>query len=178
MDLKRGLTFFHFNCQETSLDTIMSTIVMSSDVTSATANAFSVVGLADVVFRLGLSIFDTLSKIKRAPQEVIELLDSLKAFQAVIARTRIFLSEIEPTDHPKKNIIITSIKAVLSQSERELSLVKQRAIPVTQTTSCGALTSFMARTTWVLGQREIAMSSRRLQNLRRDLDTELALAGR
>lgn len=151
---------------------------MASTAMSAAANSFSVVGLADAVFRLGLGIFDTLSKMKRAPQEVTELLDSVRDFQAIIARTRIFLSELESSGHPKKNAIIPPIKVVLSQGQHELFMLKIKTDNMTQTTPSGVLTSFMARTAWVLGQREISKSSLRIQNLRRDLDTELTLAGR
>ena len=62
---------------------------------SVAANAFAVIGMADVVFRSGKHLYDMYSRARNAPASMAQLLDELRASTSIIAHVRIYLHEFE-----------------------------------------------------------------------------------
>jgi hypothetical protein len=60
---------------------------------STAANACAVVGLADVVFRLGVGLSDLYFRCRNASNEVPRLLSDLQALADVVAQVRAFADE-------------------------------------------------------------------------------------
>ncbi|KAF2138804.1 uncharacterized protein K452DRAFT_361026, partial [Aplosporella prunicola CBS 121167] len=149
------------------------------EVFSTTANAFSVVGLADIVIKYGVGLYETLSKIKQAPQETKELLAEIKDVGEVVAQVRIFGDAYEQSDYPGKDkLILERVRALLNRCEQELLLLQKHAADTVSAQTDNWLLRYTKNATWVWSKQEIAQSSRRLQRLRKELDTTLLLAGR
>lgn len=62
---------------------------------SATANAFAVVGLTDVVSRAAIQLLDLLLRAKAASKNALRLSKALENLGSVVAKVRMFANEFE-----------------------------------------------------------------------------------
>ena len=82
---------------------------------SAAANAFAVVGLADVVFRAGTQLYDVLNRARAASKSIPQLLSTLKCLTAIIAEVRAFAKEFEqsPFALEDKQTLLPELETIL-----------------------------------------------------------------
>lgn len=150
-----------------------------SEAVSTVANAFSVVGLADIVFKYGQEVYETLAKIQRAPQEISELLGEVKDIEGNVARIRILLSDFEESSFPQhEKQAIHSIEALLSRCHQELLFIRKLAKEAISAAKDGWFAQFSISTSWVWNEQDIALSRRRLARLREEMNSMLTLVGR
>ncbi|KAL1637438.1 hypothetical protein SLS56_000576 [Neofusicoccum ribis] len=151
----------------------------SSDAFSTVANAFSVVGLADIVFKYGREVCETLVRIHNAPKEIQELLGEVKDVEDHVVRTRIFLVDFERSTLSKSNKqTIPAIRKLLARCQIEFDFILKSVKETTVTATDGWFGRFSKSTRWVWNEQDIALSRRRLGRLREELDSTLTLAGR
>ncbi|KAH7057169.1 hypothetical protein B0J12DRAFT_405150 [Macrophomina phaseolina] len=150
-----------------------------SDAFSTVANAFSVVGLADVVFKYGREVVETLVKIHNAPKQIEVLIREIKYVEDHVARVRIFISDLAQSALAKTNQdVILVIEALLFRCQQEFIVIHKSAHDATIASANGWLTRFSKKAKWVWEEQDIALSCRRLGKMRTELDSALALAGR
>lgn len=90
-----------------------------SEAFSTVANSFSVLGLADTVFKYGREVYETLVKIQHAPKQIKQLLEEIKDVEDHISRIRIFLGDLEQSLLPQNS------KNVIPRSKRSSTAVKR-----------------------------------------------------
>lgn len=151
----------------------------SSEVLSTVANAFSVDGLADVVFKYGREVVETLVKTHDAPKDVRQLLTEVKDVEARIGRIRIFISDFVQSSLPQKNKdVIPAIEALLLRCPQEFILIHKSIKESSILATDGLFGKFRKSARWVWNEQEVAASSREMARLSRELDSILLLTGR
>lgn len=151
----------------------------SSEIFSTVANAFSVVGLADIVFKYGREVVETLVKIHDAPKDVGQLLTEVKDVEARIGRIRIVTSDFAQSSLPQKDKdVIPAIEALLLRCQQEFILIQKSIKEASILATDGLFGKFRKSARWVWNEQKVAASSREMARLSRELDSILLLTGR
>lgn len=150
-----------------------------SEAFSTVANSFSVLGLADTVFKYGREVYETLVKIQHAPKQIKQLLEEIKDVEDHISRIRIFLGDLEQSLLPQnsKNVI-PAIEALLDRCQKEFAFIQESAKEATSSASDGWFGKFSKSSRWIWNEEEIGLSCRTLARLKAELNSALTLAGR
>ena len=147
---------------------------------SAAANAFAVVGLADVVFRAGTQLYDVLNRTRAASKSIPQLLSTLKCLTAIIAEVRAFAKEFEqsPFALEDKQTLLPELETILKGCEREL--VDLRALATTASGGIGSgwLRQWKKSLIWALDDQKVIQSCRSLEGYKGALTAALAVTGR
>lgn len=147
---------------------------------SAAANAFAVVGLADVVFRAGTQLYDVLNRARAASKSIPQLLSTLKCLTAIIAEVRAFAKEFEqsPFALEDKQTLLPELETILKDCEREL--VDLRALATTASGGIGSgwLRQWKKSLIWALDDQKVIQSCRSLEGYKGALTAALTVTGR
>ena len=146
---------------------------------SVTANAFAVVGLADIVFRHGKDLYELCERAQSASRSISRLLVELRAVTSIVARIRIFVHDFESSLFAlEDSLTLPHIKSILTLCGQEFEILKA-IIASTQTrASDGWTTQILKCFKWALDEQSIEQSCQRLQRLSTSLTAALSLNGR
>lgn len=147
---------------------------------STAANAFSVVGLADVVFRLGVNTADLYSRYRNASKDISSLVDELQAFVETVAQIRLYLDEYlqSPYTQADGQSLPLQLFKTLSDCETELQNLKQFAGENESRPDDGMAIQMMKRWRWASQQVHVLKSRERIRHLNMNIQTILVLIGR
>jgi len=147
---------------------------------SAAANAFAVVGLADVVFRAGTQLYDVLNRARAASKSIPQLLSTLKCLTAIIAEVRTFAKEFEqsPFALEDKQTLLPELEIILKDCERELVDLRTLATTASGGIGSGWLRQWKKRLIWALDSQKVIQSCRSLEGYKGALTAALAATGR
>jgi hypothetical protein len=106
---------------------------------STAANACAVVGLADVVFRLGVGLSDLYFCCRNASKEVPRLLSDLKTIADIVAQVRAFADEYgrSPYGLEHSQVLLPELETALRCCRRELEELERFVNNVRSDTSDG-----------------------------------------
>lgn len=147
---------------------------------SAAANAFAVVGLADVVFRAGTQLYDVLNRARAASKSIPQLLSTLKCLTAIIAEVRAFAKEFEqsPFALEDKQTLLPELETLLKDCERELVDLRTLATTASGGIGSGWLRQWKKSLIWALDDQKVIQSCRSLEGYKGALAVALAVTGR
>jgi hypothetical protein len=146
---------------------------------SVTANAFAVVGLADIVFRHGRDLYELYERAQSASRSISRLLAELRAVTSIVVRTRIFVHEFESSSFALEDrLTLPHIESILTLCGHEFGILME-IIASTQTrANDGWTTQFLKCFKWALDEQSVEQSCQRLHRLNTCLTTALSLNGR
>jgi hypothetical protein len=106
---------------------------------STAANACAVVGLADVVFRLGVGLSDLYLCCRNASKEVPRLLSDLKMIADIVAQVRAFADEYgrSPYGLEDSQVLLPELETALRCCRRQLEELERFVNNVRSDTSDG-----------------------------------------
>lgn len=145
---------------------------------SVAASSFAVVGLADVVLRSGKEIYQFLSAIKDAPEEVDRLQCSIGDTALLVENVKCHAQELSQSDSlttttpTSASQMMLQIQSALRSLDRELSALVKLA------KRYQTMHNKWERIKWVLDERKILKSLRKLEASKSALVAALVLAGR
>ena len=143
-------------------DTKMATL-------SGPANIFSIVGLADVVYRASKDLHDTFRRMQGSQQACTTLSQSLKNISAIAAEITVLPSD---TNHQS---ILSTIHDILTDCRQELEGLQAIGNSVKHASIDTWVTKLRKSSTWAFSEREISQALRRLEQQK--LSLAVALAG-
>ncbi|KAL1630694.1 hypothetical protein SLS54_000565 [Diplodia seriata] len=150
-----------------------------SDAFSTAANVFSVLGLADIVFKYGREVCETLSKLHNVPNEIKELLVEIECVKEHAARVKTHLEDLARSSLPQRSKDFTApLEALLFHCHEELVLINKSISESTLSKQDGWLKKLRKNAKWVWDGQDITLARRRLARWRRELESTLTLAGR
>lgn len=146
---------------------------------SVTANAFAIVGLADIVFRHGKDLYELCERAQSASSSISRLRAELRAVTLIVVRTRIFVHEFESSSFAlEDSLTLPHIESILTLCEHEFGILTE-IITSTQTrASDGWAAQFLKCFKWALNEQSIEQSCQRLHRLSTCLTAALSLDGR
>lgn len=145
---------------------------------SVAANAFAIVGLADVIFRSGKQLYDIYSRTRNAPTCVAQLLEEIRASTSVIAHVRIFVEEFKTSPFAVDDgHSLPQIKTILTLIGHEFEILAQLIMHAQGSASDGWLGQFAKNLRWAMGDQRIAQSCQRLQRLTISMNAALSVTG-
>lgn len=132
---------------------------MNRDALTLSAEAFSVVGLSDVVFRSLVSLIDLVSRAASASSTARGLLGVLKSLAKAIAEVRAWaanyeqsvLSTVDGQNVPR------SLATLLRDCQTQLAIVQQSLHRV-EPPAAGALSGWITGTRFAWGEQDIRQS--------------------
>jgi len=132
---------------------------------TVTANAFQVVGLADVIFRAGTQLYGVLSKTLAASENGTRLLSTLKSLTTTIAEVRRFANEFKTSLFVLEDggALPVELENILKRCESELKHLKKNAGADATWPNGGWVSKWKNRLTFVLNDGEILRSCRMLE---------------
>ena len=132
---------------------------------SAAANAFAVVGLADVIFRAGTQLYGVLSKTLAASENGTRLLSALKSLTTTIAEVRRFANEFKTSLFVLEDgrALPVELENILKRCESELKQLKKKAGVDATSPNGGWVAKWKNRLTFVLNDGEILRSCQMLE---------------
>ncbi|KAF4540082.1 uncharacterized protein LTHEOB_9556 [Lasiodiplodia theobromae] len=150
-----------------------------SEAFSTAANVFSVVGLADIVFKYGREVYETLSKVRNAPEEIKQLLGEVKDVEGHASRVKAFLTDLAQSAlQQQRRDLASRIETLLLHFQEELVIISKSVTESTLSSSDGWLKKLRKNAKWVWDEQDITLARRRLERWKRELDSTLILAGR
>jgi hypothetical protein len=147
---------------------------------STAANAFSVVGLADVVFRLGVDTASLYSRFRNASKDIASLVDEIKAFVEIIAQIRVYLDEYRQSPYAQSDgqSLMLQLSKILSDCEKELRDIQQLANKHKREPNDGLAMQMMKSWGWTLQNKQVSECCKRIRLLNTNLQTILIFIGR
>ncbi|KAH7062614.1 hypothetical protein B0J12DRAFT_645935 [Macrophomina phaseolina] len=150
----------------------------SADVFSVAANSFSVVGLADVVFRCGKQVYEAVAKMQQVSADVEQLLTEVKDLEETVVRINMFSNDLDQAKLPQRDKrIVGNINGLLARVHQEFVLIRDKASGWQTYQAKGFFGRFSGNAKWVWSQQDITLACRRLKKLRENLDSVVSLAG-
>lgn len=138
---------------------------------SATANAFSVVGLADVVIRSGIEVAGLYKRYSNASQTVTRLVRDLGGLTDIVLRVRDFATASNLQDPQLENI--------LRDCEGELGALKRDIQNTQQNAGDGWALKVWKGLNWAaLDENRMVQSCRDIERYKASLNLILTLIGR
>lgn len=147
---------------------------------SAAANVFSVVGLADIVFRLGVNTADLYSRYRDASKDIASLVDEIQAFVETVTQIRLYLDEYRQSPYTQTDgqTPPPQLSKTLSDCETELLNLKRFAVENGSRPDDGLAVQMMKRFRWTSQQVQVLKSRERIGHLNMILQTNLVHVGR
>lgn len=147
---------------------------------SAAANAFSVVGLADVVFRLGVNIAYLYSRYLNKSKDIANLVDEIESLVEKVTQIRLYLDEYRQSNYVQNDgqAPLRQLARILSDYKTELEKLKQFADERGSSPDDGLATQMIKGWRWALQQDHVLESRKRIRHLNFNLQTFLELIGR
>lgn len=156
--------------------TVVGSIQMATDL-SVAANAFAVVGLADVAFRYGRELVELVVKLKQTDQDVDNLLVELRILASLLARVRILVEDSRTSSVTQQNQgAWIELELIIKGCQNEFSLL-QEILAVAQAPVAGWLGQSRRKANWVLKDSRLTQSFERLQRHETQLVTTLSVLG-
>lgn len=151
----------------------------STELFSSAANAFSVVGLADVVFKYGRQAYDALEKVHRAQKEVKDLLEKINDVEQLVVQATSFLEDFKRCGCPPKFArVILRLTNLLDRCQKEFLWIRNEAQRSALHAGEGWFSKLSKNTKWVLCQQDVVQSCNRLERVRTEIDSTLNIIGR
>lgn len=148
----------------------------STELFSSAANAFSVVGLTDVIFKYSRQAYDTLEKVHRAQKGVKDLLEKTNDVEQLVVRANSFLEGFKRCGCPPKFArVILRLTNLLDRCQKEFLRIRNEAQRAALHAGEGW---FSKNTKWVLCQQYVVQSCNRLERVRTEIDSTLNIIGR
>lgn len=145
---------------------------------SVAANAFAVVGLADVVFRQGKDLVDLLVKVKRADDDVKELQNELQALESRIVEVRLFAAEFQASPFViEDQRVLPYLDLILRGCEHEFNLL-HGIVSAAMKPADGWLRQLGRRVGWALKDQKVVQSRQQLEKYKSELTAALSIIGR
>lgn len=123
---------------------------------STAANAFAVVGLADVVFKATTGLYDRASKLRNAAHNIKAYLSELKQFVEVIADIHSFVSSFASSPYSTDDArSLASLQSALRNCQVSLDRMRGFIDEVAPTAQGGWLQQLVKNTRWVWSEQEV-----------------------
>lgn len=147
---------------------------------STAANAVAVVGLADVVFRLGIASLDLYSRCRNASKDVPRLLSDLKNLANIVAQVRAFADEYSRSPYALEDSqpLLPQLETTLQCCKRELEELEQIAKNDESNTNDAWFKQWGKGLSWALDDQKVLKSCQQIERYMVSLNTGLALTGR
>jgi hypothetical protein len=146
---------------------------------SVTANAFAIVGLADLVFRHGRDLYELCERAQSASRSISRLLAELRVVTSIVAHTRIFVHDFESSLFAlEDSLTLPHIKSILTLCGQEFEVLTANFVSTQAQASDGWTTQFLKCFKWALDEQSVEQSCQRLQRLSTSLTAALSLNGR
>lgn len=147
---------------------------------SAAANVLSVVGLADIVFRLGINTADLCSRYRNASKDISSLVDELQAFVETVTQIRLYLDEYRQSPYTQEDgqTPPQELFKTLSDCKTELQELKRFAVENESRPDDGMAVQMMKRWRWTSQQVRVSKSREKIKYLNINLQTNLMYMGR
>ncbi|KAF2807026.1 uncharacterized protein BDZ99DRAFT_573700 [Mytilinidion resinicola] len=146
---------------------------------SIAANAFSVVGLADVVTRTGQTLTGGISDICQAASDAEELLREIGHISQIVTATRLFVVEFQSSPFTSEDFqVLPDFQAALNGCLSEFEYLAKRASQARHVRSDGIAARVGKSMKWAEEEGGLASARQRLESHRVSLMTTLSLAGR
>lgn len=153
-------------------------VISTMEAFSTAANAFSVIGLADVVFRLGVDTASLYSRYRNASKDIASLVDEIQAFVEIIAQIRVYLDEYRQSPYAQSDgqSLLPQLSKILSDCEKELRYIQQLANKHKREPNDGLAMQMMKSWRWTL-QNDVSKSGKRIRHLNMNLQNIFLLIG-
>lgn len=139
---------------------------------SIAANAFAVVGLADVVFRAGKDVIELLFKIHDAPAALSSLIDAVRVLEGAIAETRSYISDLAASDFVSvDHAVVPDIVFLLQKCQHEFNHLSLLTTATATTPQDGWKLLWKKKAVFALNEKEIERAQRKLERYTQALNT-------
>jgi hypothetical protein len=147
---------------------------------SVVSNAVSVVGLADVVFRLSIALTDLYFRCHGAKKNVPRLIKDLKNLTGIVVQVQAFADEYTRSLYVLEDsqTLLPQLEAILRSCERDLQELELVAKRVNGTPNDGWLKQLGNSLSWGLDDQKVLRSCQNLERVVGTLNTALSLTGR
>ncbi|ERF76472.1 hypothetical protein EPUS_06134 [Endocarpon pusillum Z07020] len=147
---------------------------------STAANAFAVVGLADVVFRLGIASSDLYLRCRNASKDVPRLLSDLKTLSEIVAQVRAFASEYSRSPYALEDsqVLLPQLETTLRCCKRELEELERIAKNDKSNANDAWFRQWGKGLGWALDDQKVLKSCQQIERYMVTLNTALSLTGR
>lgn len=147
---------------------------------STPANAFAIVGLADVVFRLGIASSELYFRYRNASESITRLLRDLKNLADIVALVRAFAEEYNRSPYAldDSQVLLPQLETALQCCKQELEGLEGIAKKVTSNASDAWFTQWGKGLSWALDDQKILKSCQQIERYMVTLNTALSLTGR
>jgi hypothetical protein len=157
-------------------------MIMMADPLSATANIAAVVGLLDVVCRLGKEIYVFTAAVKNAPTEIKDLQRELEGIESILENTRKCCEERHGRLGTTENsLAVDRIHTTLNRMHLEYVDLSKFITKITQDKKgrprSQPVHKVMGSIAWVMNG-EIGKSCERIERYKSQLCVELLILGR
>ena len=158
----------------------LALVVSTMEKLSRAANAFAVVGLADVVFRLGIEAVDLCSRYRNASKNVPRLVADLKTLADIVAQVRAFVDEYNRSPYMLEDsqVLLPQLETALRDCKRELEELKGVTEDAKNDSNDGWFKRWSKGLIWALDDQKILGSCQQIERYNIVLNTALSLTGR
>ncbi|KAL1630695.1 hypothetical protein SLS54_000566 [Diplodia seriata] len=151
----------------------------SEDILSTTANVFSTLSFAELVFKCGQEVFQALVRIQRAPKEIGGLIDEIKDIENYVLRVLLFLRDFESSDFSAEDKeVVPWLHELLKHCKKNFDWLQKKANDAMSSETDSWFRWFNNSAGWVMSQEEISWARRQMLRLRNEIDSTLGLVGR
>ncbi|TKA79273.1 hypothetical protein B0A49_03690 [Cryomyces minteri] len=149
-------------------------------VLSTAANAFAVVGLADVVFRVSTELYDLFDRCKAAPRTISQLLSELKSLASIVATVRVFADEFQASPYALEDqqVLLPQLETILGDIERDFGELKTLAITSQSNTNDAWFKQWGKNSSWSLNEQKALRACQQLERHKTALIAALSVTGR
>ncbi|TKA63005.1 hypothetical protein B0A49_10775, partial [Cryomyces minteri] len=149
-------------------------------VLSTAANAFAVVGLADVVFRASTELYNLFDRCKAAPRTISQLLSELKSLASIVATVRVFADEFQASPYALEDqqVLLPQLETILRDIERDFGELKTLAITSQSNTNDAWFKQWGKNSSWSLNEQKALRACQQLERHKTALNVALSVIGR
>ena len=147
---------------------------------STAANAFAVVGLADVVFRLGIASSDLYSRCRNASKDVPRLLSDLKNLANIVAQVRAYADEYSRSPYALEDsqALLPQLETTLQCCKGELEELERMAKNDKSNANDTWFKQWGKGLSWALDNQKVLRSCQQIERYMVTVNTALSLTGR
>ncbi|CAG8959578.1 hypothetical protein HYFRA_00001480 [Hymenoscyphus fraxineus] len=147
---------------------------------SVPANAFAIVGLADVVLRLSIEAAELYSRYSNASQTVNRLIRDLGNLVDIVTHVRAFTADYNnsPFVVDDSQSLVPQLENTLRDCEGELQDLKRIAESARRNTTDGWFQHVKKGFSWAIDEKTVLQSCQQIEKYKATLNTTLSLTGR
>jgi len=147
---------------------------------SPISNAFAVVGLADVVYRLVVDVADLYRRCRGSAKEASILLNQLKDLSGVVVQVRNYVDEHkqDPSCAAHALTVLSHIESTLQDCQKELTELGSLAETALVSQGRGWIEKWTKGFSWAWYYQSMLTSCQRLESFKLSLTAMLVLIGR